>query len=284
MKTILVPTDFTPVSDNALNYAIALAKKLRAKITLIHAYNVFPFEMSTSGKELEKHAEIIAREAEERLIELCWGIEENSHCPCEYINSEGLAADVVSAYVGKLMPEMLVIGTENRSAVDKFLFGTITGDVLKEVKSKLWVVPEDTPFKPPRKMAFAVDYHTSDLDDIRFMVKLARKFKAEIHIIHIVTSDEDLDFEKSFFQDFKSDITGQFEDQNFILRLLKGKNIVEELEDYIEVEDIDVLAVARTQRNAIEKLFYESVSEKLFRNIKTPLLIFHAERLAAITT
>src|SRR5690554_3804225 len=35
-KIILVPTDFTDVSDNAINHAIAVAKTVNGEITLVH--------------------------------------------------------------------------------------------------------------------------------------------------------------------------------------------------------------------------------------------------------
>ena len=38
MKTILVPTDFSANADKACQYAITLAKDLKAKIILMHAF------------------------------------------------------------------------------------------------------------------------------------------------------------------------------------------------------------------------------------------------------
>ena len=40
MKTILVPIDFSETSDNALNYAVNLAKQLSANILLLHVNTI----------------------------------------------------------------------------------------------------------------------------------------------------------------------------------------------------------------------------------------------------
>ena len=40
MKTILVPTDFSKNAENALLYAINLAKRMSAKIILLHSFHV----------------------------------------------------------------------------------------------------------------------------------------------------------------------------------------------------------------------------------------------------
>ena len=37
---ILIPVDFTEVSENAVSYAIGLAQKLKSKLVFVHAYSV----------------------------------------------------------------------------------------------------------------------------------------------------------------------------------------------------------------------------------------------------
>ena len=40
MKTIIVPTDFSPAATNAMNYAADMALALKAEILLFHAYSI----------------------------------------------------------------------------------------------------------------------------------------------------------------------------------------------------------------------------------------------------
>src|SRR5690349_1381131 len=40
IRHILVPTDFTETSDRGLDYAIALAERLGARVTVMHAYEI----------------------------------------------------------------------------------------------------------------------------------------------------------------------------------------------------------------------------------------------------
>jgi nucleotide-binding universal stress UspA family protein len=39
MTTILVPTDFSPSAKSALLYAIAIAKRVKAKVIILHVYH-----------------------------------------------------------------------------------------------------------------------------------------------------------------------------------------------------------------------------------------------------
>ena len=40
IRNILVPTDYSPHAEKALEYAIGLAKTFHAKITLLHSYHI----------------------------------------------------------------------------------------------------------------------------------------------------------------------------------------------------------------------------------------------------
>jgi len=64
-KHILVPIDFSEYADYALDYAIELAQKLQARLTLLHAMETTPLEVAESAtrrslsdwQELETSAE-----------------------------------------------------------------------------------------------------------------------------------------------------------------------------------------------------------------------------------
>ena len=40
MKTIIIPTDFSPIATNALHFGIDMAKAINASILLLHVYQV----------------------------------------------------------------------------------------------------------------------------------------------------------------------------------------------------------------------------------------------------
>ena len=61
MKTIIIPTDFSPIAANALHYGINMAQAIDASILLLHVYQV-PITMTdvpivlVSVEELQKNA------------------------------------------------------------------------------------------------------------------------------------------------------------------------------------------------------------------------------------
>ena len=63
MKTIIVPTDFSPIATNAMNFAADMAANINASLMLLHVYQV-PVSMTdvpivlVSAEELRTAAEI----------------------------------------------------------------------------------------------------------------------------------------------------------------------------------------------------------------------------------
>jgi universal stress protein A len=53
LKNILVPIDFSKISQEALEYAVPFAKQFGAKITLIHAVEPLPYTPNTSNVLLD---------------------------------------------------------------------------------------------------------------------------------------------------------------------------------------------------------------------------------------
>lgn len=278
MKTLLVPTDFSPISKNALAYAVGLAEKLDAKITLLHAYHLFPINIDANVmiKEFNDEVELYKRVSEVQLKELSKDIEQTTTCKCDYVSFQGLAKDVIVEYANEIKPDLLVIGTENLMPIERLIYGTVTGKVIKDVECTVMVIPESVKYTTPKKIAFAMDYHDSDVDEIRFVEELAKKFKSETHIIHVISNEEDEAFEEDYFIKTEIRIKKNVSKNHTVFRLIKGDTITKELKKYIAEKHIDVLSVAKTKKSFLEQLFSTSVSQKMFYSTNIPLLIFKA--------
>ncbi len=279
MKSILVPTDFSPISKNALAYAVNLAENLDAQITLLHAYHTFSININPSLliKEYKEDVELFKRVSEIQLKAFCEEIKNTTSCQCGYVNYQGLAKDVIVEYANKTKPDLLIIGTENLMPIERIVYGTVTGKIIKEVDCSIMVIPEDVKYTTPKKIAFAMDYHDSDIDEVLFIENLSKKFNSKTLIVHVMKDTEDVLFEENYFMNTQVEIKKRISKNKTTFNLINGNNITEELEKYVTDESIDILAVAKTKKTFLERLFSGSVSQKLFYHINMPLLIFEAK-------
>lgn len=110
---ILVPTDFTEVCENAVNYGAETAKKLQYKLVLLHVIN------SETKKELKK--ENLSKEAViDKLKIISENIIKKSGIDVEYISREGSIFEIIPDVAKELGAGFIVMGTHGKVGIQHF--------------------------------------------------------------------------------------------------------------------------------------------------------------------
>lgn len=186
MKTFIVPTDFSPEAENALEFACSLASALHARLVLFNSYS-FPVHASNarlsaaSMKSLEEHNKELLQERAVRLSD-----QYNIEISCEY----GLMVEVteeLDKIVEKYQGEMVIMGMAPKSLAQE-LFGNTTTSVIMRQKYPVLAVPLGSKYTGLRKILFACDdldqVPTKILDRIR---EIAAVLQAEVEVFHVQT-------------------------------------------------------------------------------------------------
>ena len=277
MKTILVATDFHNNSESATRMAVALTKQFDAELTVLHAYHLFPYYTDMYPTLAEQQFDQLKAEAQTAMLEWC-----TSHLPADEVmynplHLPGLASDVIIEQTKKLQPELLVMGTRKTWLIDKVIFGSVAGTVMADVTCPVLVVPENTEATPLKKLLYATDFHDSDLDCIRQLVDLAKPSEASLTVLHIVNDqDPDQEFDTSYFDDFQKEVEEAVNYPHIRFELVHAENLVESLNTYTQVAEIDLLAMAKTGKNWFARLFSPSITRKHFYRSTVPTLFFTA--------
>jgi nucleotide-binding universal stress UspA family protein len=130
-KVILVPTDFSERADSALDYAIDLARKLGAKITVMHAYLVTPLDVLEGA--------LVTTEGAAERIEAAHGaaldatIEKRKDRGVELgrLLEEGEPRDSILAAAEEVGADLIVIGTHGRRGISRAVLGSVTEWVVR---------------------------------------------------------------------------------------------------------------------------------------------------------
>lgn len=276
MKTILVPTNFSAQGDKAIDYAIEFADKLDAKITLFHAYHTFPDSHLLPFEQNCIEPAFIRLHSEFELKKRCSDIGNKTSLGCDFINSEGLAQEAIIDQANMLKPEILIMGTEKHIPIQR-ISKTKTEKVIQNVDCSVMSVPLDKEFTAIKRIAFAIDYHASEIEEIQYLLKMAKKFDAEMHIIHVVRSMDNVNIERNYFEAFQEEIFEAFPNEHFVFSFVKGDKIAEELEYYVEAAEIDLMAVTRNKKDILDAMVSKGVSTQLYRNLEIPLLVLNVD-------
>lgn len=139
-RRILVPTDFSAASKKAFPYAIALARKFEASLTLVYVVpGHWPVEMIHIGIVLEEQRMLSeARKQLPRFREA----ELDPHVHVETLVLHGSAAHEICAAAKSQSADLIVISTHGHTGLRRFAVGSVTENVVRHACCPVLVVRE----------------------------------------------------------------------------------------------------------------------------------------------
>ena len=131
IKEILVPVDFTPTSDHALEYAVDFAKKVGARITLVHSYEIPVYGFPDGA--LVATAEIASRILEGAQAGLQATIEKykDSGVEMRSVLRDGPPPDEIATVAKEFEADLVILGTHGRTGLRRAIMGSVAEEVIR---------------------------------------------------------------------------------------------------------------------------------------------------------
>jgi nucleotide-binding universal stress UspA family protein len=131
LRRFLVPTDFTETSDRALDWAIDLAARVGASVTVMHAYEIpvlgFPDGALIATPEIAVRISDAARGALNRTVERC----KDRGVPLDAVLRDGVPYEEVNTLAEAIKADLIVIGTHGRRGLARALLGSVAENVIR---------------------------------------------------------------------------------------------------------------------------------------------------------
>jgi nucleotide-binding universal stress UspA family protein len=273
MKTIIVPTDFSAVSNNAMNYAVGLARDTGSSILLFHAYQV-PVSMTdvpivlVSVEELQKNADSKMGEVKKSLEQTTGGSVKI------YAETKlGDTVDELEDLCSRIKPFAVVMGTKGATGLERVFFGSTTLTTIKHLSWPAIVVPPGKKYSTIKKVGFACDFRqVVETTPANFIKDFVKEFNAEIHVLNV-------DYKNTHF---KPDTPGEslllhtmLEDLNPKYDFIEDENIEAGIEKFAEKNDLDLVITIPKKHKLLEGLFRRSHTRDLIFHSHLPIMCVH---------
>jgi len=186
MKTIIVPTDFSATSNNAMHYAVDLAGETNSSLLLFHAYQV-PVSMTDVPIVLIS-VEDLQKNARNKMEDVKRALEQNAGGSVKiYAETElGDTIDELEKLCNKIHPFAVVMGTKGESAIERVFFGSTTLSAIKHLDWPVIVVPPQKKYSSIKKIGFACDFReVIDTTPNQFIIGFVKEFNAELHVLNV---------------------------------------------------------------------------------------------------
>lgn len=142
LKNILVPTDFSSDSANALKHAAQIADIYSAEICLIHAYRLIqPSKEANSNKNIHHFKKELERSIQNKFTDICSSGLLSVSSRVKFISQIGFPEDVIESHINKEAPDLIVMGTLGQTRANK-LFGRTLNTIVLNTNFPVLAIPQ----------------------------------------------------------------------------------------------------------------------------------------------
>lgn len=271
INRILFPTDFSETSKKALPYALEIAKRTKAKLSLVHTIEE-PYDFSPL---LEEYIRQVRRKVETLFHDLLDEIQEDKAYKDLEIETRilnGRVAFALKEEADALEADLIVMGTTGASGLSKVLFGSKTTEVILQSDIPILAVPQNSRYKGLDHITFLTDYNEGDLNALEQTSELGKLFNSELSVLHI-EPEKDLKTE-AMFRGFREIASEKIKHEPMNFELMIQYSFIAGIADFLETQQTSLLTMVKYEKTFFSNLLSKNHSKELGFYTKVPLLIW----------
>jgi nucleotide-binding universal stress UspA family protein len=191
LTKILVTTDFSKVSDRALDYAIAVARRYDARIYLAHVITPDPFQFA-EPQLAQATYEKVRQAAEEGITDILISGKLRG-VPHEVLMDEGNVWSTLEKMIVEHEIDLVVAGTHGRGKVQKVLIGSVAEEIFRQANTAVLTVGPAVKGNTQKEIElnqilFATDFGPGAARAAAHAFSLAQEHNASLTVLHVIES------------------------------------------------------------------------------------------------
>jgi len=265
---ILVPTDFSTASNNAIEHAVKIADLFDNEITLLFVMEESIFH-SLFGGSAEKSVlmDKINTQLKQKAEEI------RANYPKIVVNTiirEGKPYKQIVEASESLPCDSIVMGFNGLDGIEHFM-GSTTLKVLKSAKHPVVIIKDVQASTNYKKIVLPIDLTKESRQKTSWAIHLAHKYDSEIHVIMEIEDDEFLkkkvraslnQVEKMLVKNKVRYVAKILDDQNYPDHF--GKDIIQ----YSEEIDADLIMIMTQKEGGVIDFFVGSFAQQVIDGTK----------------
>ena len=267
METILIATDFTEAAVNATRYGFEIAKTMKAKVILFTSFNHF-----TTYSTLAAYATIdeIEQISNQKLLETALVFNALKTVEVETQCRQGNVTDSIIKVAAENNATFIVVGRKEDKEIRKFFGSTVTS-LIHLSTIPLIVVPEKAVTTLPKKIVLGSDlYNETSIDIVKPLKRIVEMFNARLSIVQVVDKyfNEPVEVLMRCSKPdwFLKEVNPDYE-------FLQDNNAGKSINDFVDENSIDMLAIIAHHHTMFERIFNNSTTKYFSFHTHVPLLI-----------
>lgn len=279
MKNILLPTDFSENSWNAIKYAIRFFEKTECNFYLLHVNRLDTLAVTDASLSLNETIvdQVYTSTSKQKLRSLVKQMtqlttDKNTH-KIYTLADHGSFIESIRKNVQEKQIDYIVMGTKGASELERIILGTNTADVITKVKCNVLAIPENAEYVAPKEVAFPTDFSLSNnFQVLDPMADIIERFNSNLRILHISEKKDDLSEEQVENKELLEDY---FSPTPFTFHYLKNKKVETGVECFVESRAVNLICMVAKNLNYFQQILFHSKVEKISYHVDIPFLVLH---------
>ncbi len=196
LKTLLVATDFSPASENALRFATNLSRVYGAKLVLAHVLPP-PQEAVTEHRICDHDAKL--RAATRAQLAKVGDFESFAGLEHEEVILEGTPQEAVPDFIRKRDADLVILGTHGRTGLRDLLLGSVAESIFRHIDCPVITVGPRVRFPHVDSAKIEKVLLATDLQGhqhgLPYALSVARENNAKLLMLHVLEGTGVLPFD-----------------------------------------------------------------------------------------
>lgn len=277
MKNILLLTDFSDNSINAIDYALKLFSGHNCNFYVLHVElsNTYLSDDLMAGGNQSIYDSLV-KKSKTKLNTLLKDLKsksENENFKFEMLIDHDIFTDAIKQVIDAKHIELVVMGTNGVTGAKEVVFGSNTINVIRKVYCPTLVIPEDFEYQTPNQVLLPLDlYDALNGDAFTAVLNFTKRFGKKLHMVRVNPNNEDAAEQRKDKQNIDTLLT----DLDFEYHVVTDIPMPHVVDSYVQIHNIDITTLLVQKESLFERFFIGSPTTKISNKLRVPLLVFHS--------
>ncbi|WP_179336700.1 universal stress protein [Winogradskyella ludwigii] len=281
MKHILLPTDFSDNSWNAISYAIKLFKNDTCTFHILNTYTpiIYNVEYVLGYPAQFGLGDAIRNTAIDNLKELTDKISKtfknNPNHKFHTLPRFDTLVSGIKEFISENKTDLIIMGTKGATGAKEVLFGSNTVHVFKEIKCPVLAIPSNFEYETPLDILFPtdleVDYKSFQMEILKY---ITTTHHSRINAMNVSTGNDLTEKQINNQIELKS----QFKNASYLFHHFDSMNITQAIDEFQKKTKINMLAMLNNKHSFFENLFFSSTINQIGFHLKVPFLVMSSKQ------
>ena len=274
MKNILLLTDFSEGSDNAIQYAIQFFQSYHCVFHILHVHKAGSFTadnlmLASSGSSVyDSIIKVPKKRLENYIVELQDTFKNKKHSFEAHIDFDSFNQAVKQATTNYNI-DLIVLGSNGTTGAKEIVFGSNALNVIRHSDVSTLVIPEGFAYKACKEVLLPLDPEDKlSGESFNEIIAFIELHKIHLHVLRVNPEHEN--------PESMSDDKSNLAILNCEYNCINGVPMHHAVESYLQTSEIDLIALIVQKEGFFRRLFFGSSTTLISQTAKLPLLIIHS--------